>query len=239
MKGHLQRLVQTVTNPANSVHPWAGSIFAAGHQGDFNIVQTEELAPLHAARQPSEGMAPASAQSFQALASTGTSPSAERNSLIPELRATQMSSGSPQAGQNASRGPSVSERIIPKPLITNTEESVRESMDAAELDMTPAQKPEPALPPRGHRSLAGAEALIKPGNTRQLALGSSLAPKEKNDASAARNSVAADRRTDEIQIHIGRIEVTAIHPPAPKGPKVRDKELSLDAYLKRRDGRAG
>lgn len=239
MKGYLQRLVQTVTKPAESVHPWAGSIFAAGHQGDFSIVQTEKLAPVPAARQPSEGMAPASAQSAQALASTETSPSAERNSLIPELRTKQMSSGSPQAGQSASRGPSVSERIIPKPLITNTEESARESMDAAELEMTPVQKPEPPLPPRGRRSLAGAEALIKPGNTRQLALASSQAPKEKNDASAARNSVAADRRTDEIQIHIGRIEVTAIHQPPPARPKARDKEISLDAYLKRRDGRAG
>jgi hypothetical protein len=236
MKGYLQRLVQTVTKPAESVHPWAGSIFAASHQGEFSVAQTEELVPLPAARQPSEGMAPASAQSSQALASTETSPSAERNSQIPELRTTQMSSGSPQAGQSASRGSSVSERVIPKPHITNTEESIRESMDAAELEMTPVQKPEPAMPPRGHRLLAGAEAVI---NTGQLAVGSSRASTEQNRARAARDSAAPDRRTDEIEIHIGRIEVTAIHPPPPARPKARDKEISLDAYLKRRDGRAG
>jgi hypothetical protein len=31
--------------------------------------------------------------------------------------------------------------------------------------------------------------------------------------------------------------VTAIHPPAPAVPKLRNKEISLDAYLGRRDGR--
>ena len=51
MKGYLQRLVHTVTKPAESVHPWTGSVFAAGHEGDLNAVQSEELAPVTAASQ--------------------------------------------------------------------------------------------------------------------------------------------------------------------------------------------
>lgn len=236
MKGYLQRLVQTVTNPAESVHPWTGSMFAAGHQDDFNVVQTEELAPVTAARQSPEVMSPASAQSPQALASTETSPpGAGRQRLISELRTTQNTQDSTPAEPSANREPLVSERIIPEPLVP----------DATELEITPVQEPETALPPRGRRSLAGAQAVIKPGNTRQLAPGPSLAPREKSerrekkDALPVGDSVAADRGTDEIQIHIGRIEVTAIHQPAPTVPKARNKEISLDAYLKRRDGRAG
>lgn len=49
-----------------------------------------------------------------------------------------------------------------------------------------------------------------------------------------------EREPSEIQIHIGRIEVTAV-PPAPARPQVKpaSKSLNLDEYLKRRNGRAG
>jgi hypothetical protein len=48
----------------------------------------------------------------------------------------------------------------------------------------------------------------------------------------------AEREPDEIQIHIGRIEVTAVQPPAPRAPKPPDKAISLDAYLELRNGGA-
>jgi hypothetical protein len=40
---------------------------------------------------------------------------------------------------------------------------------------------------------------------------------------------------DDIQIHIGRIEVIALPPPATRAPKAPDRSLSLDAYLNRRN----
>jgi hypothetical protein len=44
---------------------------------------------------------------------------------------------------------------------------------------------------------------------------------------------------DEIQIHIGRIEVTAVPPPAPPpASRPTSRSVSLDEYLRRRDGRA-
>lgn len=48
----------------------------------------------------------------------------------------------------------------------------------------------------------------------------------------------AERERDEIQIHIGRIEVTAV-PQAPARPEAKParKTLSLDEYLKRGDKR--
>ena len=52
-------------------------------------------------------------------------------------------------------------------------------------------------------------------------------------------SPMAEREADEIQIHIGRIEVTAV-PPAPlrSAAKAAPSSPSLAEYLKRRDGRA-
>lgn len=224
MKGYLQRLVQTVTSPAESVHPWTGSMFAAGHHGDFNVVQTDESAPVTAVRQSLDVMGPASAQSSTGLAPTETSPPrAEHNSTISELRARQIPGDFRQAGRSGTREPSLTERIIFEPLISDTERSAPEGADATELDDRP--------------SLAGAEAVIKPRNTRPIAASLSPLPQAKSDARALAKPVAEDRQTDEIQIHIGRIEVTAIRPAAATVPKARDKEINLDAYLKRRDGR--
>jgi len=51
---------------------------------------------------------------------------------------------------------------------------------------------------------------------------------------------AAPREPDEVNIHIGRIEVTAAQPPPlrPAAPKAHRKAPSLDEYLRRRGGRA-
>ncbi|NGZ08270.1 MAG: hypothetical protein CV088_02650 [Nitrospira sp. LK70] len=240
MKGYLQRLVRTVTNPVESVHPWVGSVVAASHQDGLNVVQTEEFTPVTTARQSPEVMAQASAQSCQPLAPTETlPPNPERHSTILELQATQILDDFTQTGRSAIRGPSLSERNIFEPLISDTERLAPEGLDGTEPDLTPVQEPEAAVPPRGRRSLADAQAVIKPGHTRQLTPGPEPAPTEKKDARPVRDSVAVDRGVDEIQIHIGRIEVTAIHPPPPTGSKARDAGISLDAYLKRRDGRAG
>jgi len=61
--------------------------------------------------------------------------------------------------------------------------------------------------------------------------------------SAARNARgqrAPQPQTNEIQIHIGRVEVIAMHPPAPRAvPAPVRRSQSLDEYLRRSNGRAG
>jgi hypothetical protein len=229
MNGYLQRLVQTVASPAESVHPWTASVFAGGHQGDFQDVQSGELALPAAALQSREN----SAQSFQKSVPAQTLPGAEHNSLISQLRTTHIAPGSTPPEESAHREPSFSKRLIAEPLIAN-----RDIAKPTELGMEPATRAERVIPPRSHGPLIGAQAVIKSGNAVGLSVGSSLVPADKKDESAVRDSVAADRQRDEIQIHIGRIEVTAVHPSPPRAPKARGKEISLDEYLKRRDGRA-
>jgi hypothetical protein len=61
-----------------------------------------------------------------------------------------------------------------------------------------------------------------------------------NSGRLARHLRSQSREADEIQIHIGRIEVTAVPPaPARPAPVPNRKSPSLDEYLKRRPGRAG
>jgi hypothetical protein len=50
----------------------------------------------------------------------------------------------------------------------------------------------------------------------------------------------AERQGDEIQIHIGRIEVIAMPPAAPRPVAMpARKTQTLDEYLRRGSGRAG
>jgi hypothetical protein len=67
----------------------------------------------------------------------------------------------------------------------------------------------------------------------------SFVPKHRAAAIARRVARGTAGSRDEIQIHIGRIEVTAV-PQAPTHapPKPARKSVSLDEYLKRRDPRA-
>jgi hypothetical protein len=56
---------------------------------------------------------------------------------------------------------------------------------------------------------------------------------------AARRAPAPAHESDEITIHIGRIEVAAVHQPAARpAPAPARKAMSLDEYLKRGNGRA-
>jgi hypothetical protein len=64
-------------------------------------------------------------------------------------------------------------------------------------------------------------------------------PDVRREAGSSRGFREPEREPDEIQIHIGRIEVTAAPPAAVRpAPKPERKALSLDDYLKRKRGRA-
>jgi hypothetical protein len=57
---------------------------------------------------------------------------------------------------------------------------------------------------------------------------------------AFQRSIPAEREPDRVEIHIGRIEVTAVPQEAPRPAPTRPrKSLDLGEYLKRRDGRTG
>ena len=81
----------------------------------------------------------------------------------------------------------------------------------------------------------GAVREVHPHEVRIL----SPSPVRRPEPHPLRNSISASRGADEIQINIGRIEVTAMPQATPRpAPPVR-KSINLDEYLSRRNGRNG
>jgi hypothetical protein len=231
MKGFLERLIRTAGNPAESVRPWTASVFAGRHQGDFQVGPSGELAPPT----PALGSGEETSDSAQVRISKAPLPSdVEHSSTISGSPPTEIAQGGAGPGQCQNRR-SPAKSLMPPPLIVDAVWPTH----AAEVT-----QPEPA------RAKASPNKLAHPGNERfaakpgrakvEFPIGSSLPPYAgKRDAPATHSLAAANQQAEEIQIHIGRIEVIAVHPPAPRTGKAPEKEISLDAYLKRRGGRAG
>ncbi len=121
-----------------------------------------------------------------------------------------------------------------EPLV---KEMQREAYEGAD-DVSPARKGEAgtnrAPSPVVRENSAKAEAFAVSGmrGTAELAAGRRLAQQAIARAAAQGN--------DEIRIHIGRIEVTAMPPATPRPvPAPRRRSQTLDEYLRQRNGRAG
>jgi hypothetical protein len=237
MKGYLERLIRTVSNPTESVRPFAGSVFVAGRQDDFHVARSGESVPHVSAKPSVESISPDSARSFE-------TPVPSRDSLFrPEYdlsstKSRKITQGSTQEGQNAHRREPTVNGMDAEPFAPDRERSAEK---AAERSGPETSKPKISKPVRrGYEPLVGTEAVNTLGRTDvEFATGSVRFSAKKKDMARNSKSVVADQQADEIQIHIGRIEVTAVHPPAPRPSATRDRDISLDSYLKRRGGRTG
>jgi hypothetical protein len=109
----------------------------------------------------------------------------------------------------------------------------------------PARQPETAKPERIGR--APFKPLIEEQLPRESASATAREPAKLRSAGDVRKPERKDvsgpaappsREPDEIRIHIGRIEVTAMLPPPVRSdPKPVNPSLNLNDYLKRRSGR--
>jgi hypothetical protein len=212
VSGYLQRLVRAASRPDASVHPVAGSIFAAGREKAPDRFVREESGPT-------------------------ANPVTPIASDIPQSKTTLDSSRSPATDADY--------RPIAPVNVTRAEEQstprdvgwVREEPSAIPEDSPtplPDADPESAQPQAGGMQkrmfvpLLAAEFVAEP----VVAIPSVRA--DGPDFHAARGPAAIPHQSEDIQIHIGRIEVTAVQPPVNRVPKSPDRGPSLDAYLKRR-----
>lgn len=212
MSGYLQRLVQTAAQPAQSVHPFAGSIFAPSDDKQSRGFESEESV---SAAPPATAPAGATSQQ-QIVPQHNARPDGVRlrefGPIAPAGTVTPLQTG---GETNA--------------LLLREEQFVQPRRPASNIEETePKRLSSPVtLRTEFHPLMAQEAAVAEP----QLADAPSRA---KGRAPSDNRSVAAGRASDDIEIHIGRIEVTAVHPPAPRTSKTPDRGPSLDAYLNRR-----
>lgn len=227
MSGYLHRLADTAAGRHDSVHPRTGSIFAsrleerrAPLQGWEETERVTLAQPPHRQTVPPEleppepprGVTPKS-EHVPLLPKSVTPDRRAAAEALPFSPAVHDPAGSPADpfdGRSSQRGAEPEGR--PLTADADVHVTVPESRRAGDA-FRPVMKP-----PRASEALTGA---ARPRET----------PRHRHGAQAS-------QQPDDIQIHIGRIEVVAVPPqPAPRAPKTPDRSLSLDAYLSRRDGR--
>ena len=253
MSGYLQRLVSSARTPGTAIRPVLGSLFSASaHESTAErLPGVEEMINRH---QP-EFLAKPS-QPLRAIR-PGTEPSLSAHDIVPLQTPTRDSQAivdgtAPETLQaeeqiliSAQReGPSrISQGRTPfKPQMTSvpqgTDPALKTNGEGGLREKT-TESAEPLLERTQQRVVL--HAPYRPVVADNLARADvkpfrSLAPlsSEMHKAEKAQRG----READEIQIHIGRIEVTAV-PPAPARPAALPvrKSVKLEEYLKR--GRSG
>ena len=242
MSGYLQRLVRMVTHPEVSVHPRVGSLFsphicgpsAVNHGSDEPVAFTESVQPVPLVPH-------GSVQTVGFPASAPTSPfQSQRPPIAPNTVQGQMAAGPVQDEVPAQPMPLLGKASVPEPLLSGKTERFTKWPAVAAGVPAPLRRPSRTV---FHNAIKrpGPVADVLEDVLRPATRPSRLAAERRDESLfrevPIRERPPADRELDEIQIHIGRIEVTAVPLPVPKATKPSGKELSLDEYLKRRDRR--
>src|SRR5271166_4231620 len=264
MSGYLQRMALSALNPGGSIHPVLGSVFSAPKYGRTTDTFQWEADVL--SRDHPESLvtpSPEATRGFQAPeAASGPSvssiPPLQIPTLLPE-KARQDEDSNPisearRALQNEVSRPISEARTSFKPLVTKAQQQEvgKPAVRSVSRDDEAGQLQEPIE----HRRQGREQEVVHKGvykplmaeTLRGTAPPSIFGDKPNSFASAARKKEQEQRdvsrrgvglpevEPDEIQIHIGRIEVTALpQAPAPPAAKPAPKSANLDEYLKRRD----
>lgn len=232
MSSYLHRLVQTVAHPHETVHPRTGSLFApyrSESESPTELWEQAEMVTAHPAHSESSTIIePAETPRPPARSDYSQSPLFPGNLTKPPLMAqlVQRADVSPPATNGALDTFEHAVDLPQRPVASKARRAVPDSRrDAGVQSYTPLIEPQ------------GSRANSTPPETTQLSTEAGGTREAGANVPLGRPN-RAGREPDEIQIHIGRIEVTAVQAPAPRAPRAPDTGISLDAYLERRNGRA-
>jgi hypothetical protein len=235
VSGYLQRLAARALNAREAIHPVVGSIFApaatGGNQPSFILEEDEQMtvAPEPVAGSASTSPFPPSRADVKPVE---IPPDADELLVPPE------------------QSPAPRQPAIVRPADASAQnDTAVEPNRAAQLQPEPIDtRGAPTVAPRFLRVAHSAGQTTSPRASARAANGAPRdvpAPAQDRQprpvlAPALHHPPAPHREQDEIQIHIGRIEVTAV-PPGPAGaPPARPPRTAPDlaVYLKKGDRRA-
>jgi hypothetical protein len=228
MKGYLQRMAENAAQPRAGLHPRVGSIYADPGAADLDSGAAggwREVAPEAASEEE---------HPFQNWTQPKRAESELYGATEFESKGRERPSGE---HENARRvKPAVFQPLLDEATAEPAAGRLRGSAVGAQPDVLSEEFD------RGGRGSPSEPA----SNTAQRVLRETSLPSHViNAVTKAKpdpftRSAQAEREPDKVEIHIGRIEVTAVsqETPRPAAPRTR-KSLDLGEYLKRRDGRIG
>jgi len=219
MSGYLQRLARSVTQPTGNVHPVVGSVFAApDHERAKDLVEDNVTA-----------VAPAAIVSLRGQSLEDPKLTAPETIMpVQTVISTPLIVSAPATPEAAHRERASSEPLLQPSPIQDRSSGRKTEADSPAESARNAQHAGPSHPPLlapAHLRRAPTQ-IAKPGKGAAARLATESLPWR------------AEQTQDDVQIHIGRVEVTAIQQmPARPPSRPLHKGPSLDEYLKRRDGR--
>jgi hypothetical protein len=231
MKGHLQRMAASAIRPQSGVHPLVGSIYAGRAFADATRDAAAE-AGLHEEERWTTSPQPLGEQRDRWIEPDALSLFESTRSEIFERRLERPATEASRQKEriDAQRAPF-------RPLLSAAEtESAESSRYDSAGDGERQLRSNASFERDDSARESSFEALLPNESRSSLAVSSVRRAK----AETFERSIPAEREPDRVEIHIGRIEVTAVPQEAPRPAPTRPrKSLDLGEYLKRRDGRTG
>ncbi len=218
MSGFLQRLATHAAHPTGNVHPFTGTRFQARE-----VDAARSVAPIATSEEKSRAEEP-----------RGETPLPRRLATIetPLIPSPEVSDSQASGSDPANNADAPDYDMIAPPRLPVAPPS-RFAREQSALDLEKIVKQLLVRPETREESKSQVEPVTAatPANDRPGRYEINRLPSSKE---------STPRSIEEIQINIGRIEVTAVHPPAaPSVPTAaRPKAVGLLDYLNRHNGRA-
>jgi hypothetical protein len=270
MSGFLQRIALGTLKPSRSIQPLLGSLFSPTQFAttpETPLMESVQLPNPDAESEfvPRNGMRPSldlpGARGFQTI--ENRVPTADRffvplmgqkenaDTLISLLLAAkggdrQKGGSTPEARHESIRS-APSKQVVDEDRAGMTPGKTVAGQDLLRLvpskssRFTPGEMPGQTMDGQG-KEIASRKTVVSQ-DVRTLVPTKSSQPilgRDDKETIASRRTSPGEQEPNDIQIHIGRIEVVAVPtaPERPASPKPRRGALSLDEYLRRQDRRA-
>jgi hypothetical protein len=243
MKGYLRQLVAGAARGQARLRPFVGSIFSGESR--------DESADVRPAERNAEGSAPGTRRSEPASAQPAaadprSSPvetawdSTPSRPVIPKSFAPLLP---PEGAKDDSSRPRNQEMSLETPRLHASVVTTTMATDSGTISPERGVVSRPSVPPppvadRVEQRAAEAGSRLLPVREGMHTTAGVVA-RRKSEERAAFERAPQKTAGDDIQIHIGRIEVTAVPPPVQRPASASaSRSTSLKDYLKSRGGRA-
>jgi hypothetical protein len=238
VSGYLARLAASVNSERSAIHPLVAPLFASPQEtAELPAVEEERFAsprrPTEVPEAPAEAHLPAIKEQQIASPRRPTEvPEARPEARRPEILRPRTSSAANGTGEPRSEQAAPVARTRPqaKPVLAAPDETSSLSVPAGQFSARPLRNAEEAPPVAGSYT-----PLLVVNDIQNAAPSAPGSVKQLHTLSSPLHRPRRVREPDEVQIHIGRIEVTAVAPSPSSRPPITParKSPSLDEYLKR------